>query len=122
MKRHPVVQPNDPTIRLIPLTRGQNAIVDTIDFEWLSQWNWSSKKRKDTFYARRHETVDGKRTVIYMHRVIVGGNPVETDHNNGNGLDNRRLNIKGCTRKQNQSNRRDSRRKEPEIGSAWLLY
>jgi hypothetical protein len=35
MKRHSVVQPLDTSYRLIPLTQGQNAIVDAADFEEL---------------------------------------------------------------------------------------
>lgn len=122
VKRHTIIQPPDQSIRLIPLTQGQNAIVDSTNYEWLNQWNWTAKKRLDTFYARRYETQNGKRVTVYMHRLITGINSPETDHRNGNGLDNRRWNLLPCSRSRNQSNRRDSRVREPEIGSAWLLY
>jgi hypothetical protein len=40
--RHSVEQPEDPSIRLIPLTQGQVAIVDVGDFAALDRWNWSA--------------------------------------------------------------------------------
>lgn len=40
VKRHEVVQPLNESYRLIPLTQGQNAIVDVNDFGRLSKWNW----------------------------------------------------------------------------------
>ncbi len=53
MKRHAVTQPLDPSYRLIPLTQHQNAIVDTADFDWLSQWNWHANLCDKGFYVRR---------------------------------------------------------------------
>ena len=35
-----IEQPDDPTIRYIPLTRSKYAIVNASDYEWLMQWNW----------------------------------------------------------------------------------
>jgi hypothetical protein len=39
-----------------------------------------------------------------MHRVILGNSSPHTDHINGNGLDNRRSNIREATGKQNARN------------------
>lgn len=106
MPRHEVIQPLDPSYRLIPLTQGQNAIVDAEDFEWLSKWNWIAKwdECSKTFYATRRKTVDDK-THPSMHRVILRcGKGEEGDHRNHNGLDNRRKNLRKCSRSQNRSN------------------
>lgn len=98
VKRHSVTQPLDKPYRLIPLTQGQNAIVDVADYESLSQWNWFAHREgrnKQSFYARR--TVDSD-TTIAMHRLIAGvKSGEETDHINGNTLDNRRRNLRRCT-------------------------
>lgn len=102
-KRHSVTQPLDESYRLIPLTQGQNAIVDAADFEWLSQWNWFAALVKSTgsFYAKR-----GKN--IFLHQVLLGIKGV--DHKNNNTLDNRRENLRPCSQAQNSANAKKSRR------------
>lgn len=102
------VEPPDPPndkIRYIPLTRGLHAIVDADDYEWLSQYKWyaGSPKSAGKMYARRYSP-DG---VVLMHRQIM--NPPKgmvVDHINGNGLDNRRCNLRICTQAENTRNRR----------------
>ena len=110
VKRHAVVQPLDESYRLIPLTQGQNAIVDAADFEWLSQWNWYAAWSKFThsFYARR-QTADNR--TVRMHRIILRckRSDEEGDHKNHNTLDNRRNNLRKCTHPQNGRNAQKSR-------------
>ena len=93
--------------KLIPLTQGFVALVDASDYGWLSEMRWYPMK-KDTgdVYAFTHIQVDGKKTSAFMHRMILGAVAgQETDHRNGNGLDNRRENIRLCTHSQNMANR-----------------
>jgi hypothetical protein len=108
-KRHSVTQPSDPSYRFIPLTQGQNAIVDVADFEFLNQWKWfaSFQRYTKSFYAlRRSKKVEGHKT-ISMHRVILGcGINEQVDHKNHDTLDNRRENLRKCTHSQNSCNRR----------------
>lgn len=87
----------------IPLTRGKIALVDDEDYERLSEWKWSYN---GTGYAVRSEHYyrDGKRRTrtILMHREIIKTpDGMETDHINGDRLDNRKCNIRPCDRKQN---------------------
>jgi AP2 domain len=89
---------------LIPLTQGQNAIVDASDFDWLSQWKWwacwSSLTR--SFYAVGW--INKKRT--RMHRLILGCVKRERcDHRNRDTLDNRRQNLRKATHAENIRNR-----------------
>lgn len=97
----------------IPLTRGQVAIVDAADYEWLSQFKWyavapNGKHKDGKFYAVRHVfRDDGKRTLLKMHREILGAEPgVDVDHVDGNTLNNQRDNLRLCNRQQNTFNSR----------------
>jgi hypothetical protein len=87
--------------KLIPLTQGKFAIVDAADYEWLSQYKWFVKKRKNTSYAESKK----KGKTVKMHRLITGAPPhLFVDHIDHNGLNNRRSNLRLCTQQQNVYN------------------
>lgn len=91
----------------ILLTQGKVALVDDEDYPELSKYRWCAHKDGNTYYAMRHSpTINGKRHTILMH-VVISGTPkgMETDHINGNGLDNRRENLRVVTRRENTQNR-----------------
>ena len=110
---------------MIPLTQGKMAIVDNEDFEWLSQWKWHIIKGPTTYYAARADYSQKPRQYLYMHRVIMNLPPEEeVDHIDGNGLDNRRANLRSCTHRQNCANsqkHRDGLRSHPSRfkGVSW---
>ena len=99
----------------VPLYSGKYpnlfALVDEEDYERVSQHRWHPSKDGRTFYAR-HTTAwreDGRQRfrAIMMHRFILGTEAgVKIDHENGNGLDNRRCNLRIATTAQNGMNRR----------------
>lgn len=90
----------------IPLTQGLFALVDDEDFEYLNQWKWQAQKHRNTFYATRKDGVWPNRKEVKMHRVIMNTPAgVETDHWDGDGLNNRRMNLRVCATNQNQHNR-----------------
>lgn len=100
-------------MKKIPLTQGQVAMVDDEDFAALSQYQWCAEKKEHTWYASRAVYAgDRKCKNVYMHRELSGAvRGSEVDHKNGNGLDNRRENIRVCSRGQNAMNlglRKDS--------------
>ena len=79
-------------MKQIPLTQGKFAIIDDKDFEYLNQWKWTYDGR----YAIRSVAFTvGKRSKIYMHRIILN-TPVgmDTDHIDMNRLNNQRLNLR----------------------------
>ena len=89
----------------IILTKGQVALVDDGDFEWLNQWKWFAKKDMHTHYAGRTDYANGKRLVL-MHRLILGlSDPeIKGEHRDNNGLNNQRSNLRTATQAQNASN------------------
>jgi len=102
---------------LIPLTRGTYAIVDTDNLRGLNLYRWLCSHKIGTNYARRFE----KGRTIYMHREIMNApDGMEVDHINRNGLDNRRENLRLCTKAQNQQNSKKRRGKSSIFkGVSW---
>lgn len=99
-------------MKTITLTQGQFALVDEEDFEELNQYNWCAWARKSpqghvlTYYAIRTVYSNNTKAVVRMHRVVANTPPgLDTDHINGDGLDNRRCNLRVVTRTQNGRNR-----------------
>lgn len=79
-------------------------IVDPED-EWLLRYrSWTPQKTKTgaVYFKAR---IDGKQ--VYLHRIIAGAGPRElADHKDGDTLNNRRGNLRACTRSQSNANRR----------------
>ena len=93
-------------VAYIGLTKGKVAIVDAADFAWLSRYQWSAWRSGRTFYARRRR---GDR-IVQMHREIMQPLPgFVVDHIDGNGLNDRRCNLRICTPRQNAYNTRPAR-------------
>lgn len=97
----------------IPLTRGYEAAVDTVDACLVEGVNWHAQviKHPDgtvrTVYAVRNSGRGNDQKFCRMHRIITGAScAVEVDHQDGNGLNNRRANLRAATRPQNQFNSR----------------
>jgi hypothetical protein len=91
----------DPKVCYIPLTRNLHALVDAEDYEMLKGHKWCAMTVGGNVYAGRRE----KGRFILMHRQIM--NPPQgkvVDHKNGNGLDNRRCNLRICSAQENAWN------------------
>jgi hypothetical protein len=103
-------------MRQIELTQGKFAIVDDADFAWLSQWKWTAQKTDWGFYAMRHECGQ----VVFMHRLI-NETPagMVTDHEDGDGLNNRRGNLRTATQLQNMMNRHGKRNGTSQYKGVW---
>lgn len=87
-----LIQPEDH--KLIPLGNNKFAKVDNEDFDKVRSIKWHKNKR----YARSNDTG-------YMHKMIIDcPEGMEIDHINGNGLDNRRCNLRVCSASENSCN------------------
>ncbi len=94
----------------IPLTRDFYAVVDDDDYEALAAFRWQAfvprGQRRARVYATRCVRENGRSCTIYMHRVIAAAPKGSTvDHANGDGLDNRRHNLRICTVSDNAKNK-----------------
>jgi hypothetical protein len=112
------------SFRRIRLTRREFAIVDAGDYHRLARYKWHAMKGAKTFYAARWgPRADGRKRKFYqMHREIVHIPPgMVCDHINGNGLDNRKANVRAVTLAQNRWNSPKSRAKSRSKfkGLAW---
>lgn len=105
MKRQIIVEGD---LAYVPLTRGFVAVIDAADVHLVERYTWHAKVGRSTVYGRRNEAVaGGGNTTILLHRVILGiyDAEIHADHIDGDGLNNRRANLRKCSRAENQRNR-----------------
>lgn len=91
-------------MKLIPLSQGKFSKVDDSDYEYLSRFKWCAMRAKNSFYAGRARSKKSKigPMTIMMHREILKSPAgLQVDHENGDGLDNQRHNLRAATRVQN---------------------
>lgn len=90
----------------ISLNKGLFAIVDDEDFESLSKFKWRSNHNRRNIYVQRASPTKPK--TVMMHRQVLGitDGKITIDHINGNGLDNRKENLRIATGSQNAGNSR----------------
>lgn len=99
-------------MKIIKLTRGYETVVDDEDYDWLSKYNWNASWRGAAYYAYRPRlNSDGPGpSTIAMHRTIMKTpDGLFVDHINENTLDNRKENLRNCTRAQNYHHRKKRR-------------
>lgn len=96
----------------IQLKGGLTAVVDAVDYPLVAGRYWMTQRASSRLiYARAADFDNGGN--ILMHRAIMGfekGDGKQVDHQDGNGLNNRRSNLREATRNQNGMNRRKGRR------------
>jgi hypothetical protein len=100
---------------VIVLFSGERSFVDEEDFNWLKEYRWLCSGSGGIKRPGRWTKIDGKRKWLFMYREILEKHGLlkegfEVDHVNGNALDNRKANLRLCTRSQNMMNRITGRR------------
>lgn len=115
-------------MKLIPLGlnarkhRGYFAKVDDEDYEELMKYSWqvSYSSKVKSFYAYRSKKIKGRVFKTAMHRQVTGApKGKDVDHINHDTLDNRRSNLRLCSRGENLGNRRKLKRLTSKYKGVW---
>lgn len=91
-------------IVFIPLSRGKIAVIDFDDMDRIGRVKWCAfcvGKKQKAWYAIRsvyRPSTDSWKTT-FMHNAVIGA--IGVDHKNGDGLDNRKENLRPATHSQN---------------------
>lgn len=89
---------------------GKRAVFDLADIPIIAGKRWALNRHQSklTLYAVHNSTDEhGRFRSLGMHRLILGvDDGVLVDHKDGDGLNNRRANLRPCTHAQNMFNRR----------------
>lgn len=84
-----------------------SVLIDDDDFSLISEFTWYHNPEG---YALTRKTIGGKRTSIWMHRLIMDAQAGEKiDHIDGDGLNNQRANLRFASAAENMYNRRKNK-------------
>lgn len=107
----------------VPLSRGYVAVIDKRDARRVLAFKWCSYTSPCgiVYAVRRSVRSDGGQTTQRMHRFIMGVTDrlTDVDHRDGDGLNNRRKNLRAGTRSQNLGNQRKARGTSKYKGVYW---
>jgi len=99
-------------MKTIPLSQGFVALVDDSDYDRVSAYKWSATRTKNNVYGiRKVKTPEGRTTSQLLHRFIVDVNypDIDVDHQDHDGLNCQRYNLRTCVRGENDGNRQKTR-------------
>lgn len=105
--------------QILRSTDGYPIVLDDEDYAEVSKYRWNTCHSRGTRYAHRTVCSEGKQRDIRLHRQLLNLNPgdgIQVDHINGDGLDNRRCNLRTCTRVQNHANMCNRKRRSSASG------
>ena len=84
---------------------GLFAQIDNEDFCEISKYRWWPDANHNKFYAQTEVRKKGKRMCVSMHHIIIGKREgFQIDHKDGNGLNNKKSNLRHVTSGQNKMN------------------
>jgi hypothetical protein len=87
-------------------------LVDDEDYADLAQFKWCAFRTPYTFYAMRRLSENGKVTSERLHRRIMKAKRGEdVDHQDHNGLNCQKENMRRCVRRLNNGNQQKTQRK-----------
>ena len=89
--------------------------MDDEDYDFLAEFKWHAEKKDGSYYAKSSEAGS-------MHRLLPGlkDKRILGDHKDGNTLNNQRENLRACTSRQNNCNRKSSKNSISKyLGVSW---
>ena len=97
-------------IAYVPLTKGYEAVIDAADVPLVEGFNWCALAAPYTVYGLRNgqkERGEERGRAVFLHHVICPPeNGLLTDHRDGDGLNNRRANLRLASKAENGRNSR----------------
>ena len=86
---------------IMGLTQKKVCRLDTSDLQLVGHRRWCAHKIGKKFYVASGSRSGG---LVHIHRILAGVQGLDVDHKDGDGLYNRRENLRPCTRGQNLFN------------------
>jgi hypothetical protein len=83
-----------------------STVIDDEDWDLVRGYRWKAHNSSGRFYAIAQWEELGEKKHILMHRLLLGLNDpkVLVDHKDGDGLNNKRSNLRPCTHAENMRN------------------
>jgi hypothetical protein len=97
----------DGDVAYVTLTKGYECVIDAADAHLFDGYNWKAHICGRLVYGVRNHYTGEKWVSHRMHKIIMGDiGTKEVDHIDGDGLNNRRANLRAVTHAQNMKNQR----------------
>lgn len=86
---------------------GETVLIDDDDMPLVSGFSWRSKTndKGSSSVCGQSPAGSGLPRIVQLHRLIMGIDGPDVDHINGDVFDNRRCNLRHCSKAQNNANR-----------------
>ena len=114
-----ITLPDGSQIAELKLTKGYSTIVDAEDVHLLDGWTWRTLENGRKRYAIGYRK---PQISVRLHRVLfecTKGDGIEIDHIDGDGLNNRRKNLRIASGQQNSMNKKKYRGTSKYKGVCW---
>ena len=96
-------------MRELAVGRSNIALIDDEDYERAVRLSWCLTTIRGAKHVYRYARARLGGRKVSLHRFILDApRGADVDHINGDGLDNRRLNLRACSHAQNMANKRPS--------------
>lgn len=94
-------------IAYVTLTKGHTAVIDAADADFVGIFNWWAQEMPHAVYAARTTPRGEGKKKIFLHRYLMRPpEGMDVDHIDGDGMNNRRSNLRVATRHENACNQK----------------